>query len=112
MTAIPYLWPVPSAADPVTEYPGRVCWQCRGKFLEADFANGRCITCTTSDDRRRTARLAFRVITRQAYAPLSSRHLSAWRLMARGVERQAELEGIDASISASDTETWGEGWPR
>lgn len=111
------LWPVPDALDdPPTERPGRMCWQCRRKFLEADFANGRCMTCVSTEQRNTTVRLAFRVLRGGAYIGTltgpANRRRSVWGLLARSVERQAELEGISCSIAETDTESWGSGWPR
>lgn len=77
---------------------GRICWKCQGKYLEADFANGRCNTCTSAENSAITHRLARRTLAGAFHQHPENRRATTWRLLARLIELQAGLEGIECTI--------------
>lgn len=80
---------------------GRICWKCQGKYLEADFANGRCNTCTGAELNATNHRLAIRTLRGEFHRQPQNRRDTTWLLMARLVERLADLEGITCEIPES-----------
>lgn len=90
------------ATPPAVATVMKWCWQHKGRVPEDRFAVARCIDCTAAGHRDSTIRLARQYLRGAMFSDPARRRQVVYRMLARSVERQAALEGIEVSLGEPD----------